>query len=358
MNREEYIRLRDINIGLLRGCSIALSMIKIGSAQGVCMKCNALVEMLSTDEQNEKTIGLLNQRKDFLELAPEVLKKGDEKSTNAMINKLGHFVKTATTSLKNERKERTKNLNSREFMEKQLITMDEEITALQNVLNSLKTAGKENSKEYRQKSEALMAKKTERNEVANKLQDRLSTEDTIEYLQKRILPFGTNLESSIKNIQGEQLRLYWMFGVYAGLSILIVVGIIVWEAYLIGWRWKPEYAENILMYIPFYLPIPLAGALLWAFIYQMNRCQKQLIFLANRLHAVRYTEGLLKAVCSLTNDVEKNEEKVSRIIDHIIDSNLRDIANTIEPLRTDEQNAGIDGLLDKLIDFTKAIKKE
>lgn len=149
-----------------------------------------------------------------------------------------------------------------------------------------------------------------------------------------------------------------MFGVYAGFSVLIVICLIVWEAYLIGWKWDPTYANNIIMYIPFYLPIPLAGALLWAFIYQMNRCQKQLIFLANRLHTVRYTEGLLKAVCSLTNDVEKNEEKVAKIIDHIIDSNLRDGTSGIEPMQTEEPNAGIDGLLDKFIDFAKAIKKE
>ena len=225
-------------------------------------------------------------------------------------------------------------------------------------MDALNNAGKKESDEYEEKSKELIAKKAEKNEIYGKLQDRLSTEDTIAYLQKRILPFGTNLESSITNIQGEQLSLYWMFGVYAGFSVLIVIGIIVWETYLIGWKWEPEYAKNFTMYIPFYLPIPLAGALLWAFIYQMNRCQKQLIFLANRLHVVRYTEGLLKAVCSLTNNVEKNEEKVSKIIDHIIECNLRDSANSFEPLRTDESNIGIDGILDRFIDFAKAIKKE
>lgn len=358
MSREEYIRQRDNIIVLLRGCSIALSKIKLESAQGVCMKCNALIEMLSTEEQNESTIGMLNQRKEFLEMTPEVLKKGEEKSTNAMINKLGHTFKSATTNLRNERKERKKNFNSREYIEKQLSTKDDEIAVLQNELNAMKAAGKEDSKEYKQKSETLIAKNSERNELYGKLQDRLSTEDTISYLQKRILPFGTNLESSITNIQGEQLRLYWMFGVYAGFSVLIVICLIAWEAYLIGWKWDPAYANNIVLYIPFYLPIPLAGALLWAFIYQMNRCQKLLIYLANRLHTVRYTEGLLKAVCSLTNDAEKNEEKAAKIIDHIIDSNLHDSTSSIEPIRTEEPNAGIDGLLDKLIEFTKAIKKE
>lgn len=185
MNREDYIRLRDKLVALLRDCSSSLSKIKMESAQGVCMKCNALIEMLSTDEQNESTIGLLNQRKEFLEMTPEVLKKGDEKSTNAMINKLGHIIKSATTNLKNERKERKKNLNSREYMEKLLSEKDEEIDVFQKELDALKVAGKEGSKEYKQKLEVLMAMNAERNELYGKYQDRLSTEDTIDYLQKK-----------------------------------------------------------------------------------------------------------------------------------------------------------------------------
>lgn len=358
MSSEEYILHRDRIITLLQNCSLALSKIKSNSSQGVCIKCNALIEQLLTDEQNENTIEQLNKHKDFFEFAPEIIEKGNEKSVNAIINKLGHTIKSASTNLRNERNERRRNLNSREFMEHRLLAMDNEISILQKELDALKAAGKDNTKNYKLKAEMLLTKNTERNQVASKLQDRLKTEDTIAYLQKRVLPFGTNLESSIRNIKGEQLRLYWMFGVYAAFSIIIVVFLIVWEAYLIGWKWESSYADNIKMYIPFYLPIPLAGALLWAFIYQMNRCQKQLVFLANRLHAVKYTEGLLKAVCSLTNDVEKNEEKASKIIDHIIDCNLRDNANSIDPMRSDEQNAELDGLIDKLIDFTKAVKKE
>lgn len=93
----------------------------------------------------------------------------------------------------------------------------------------------------------------------------------------------------------------------------------------------PDWKDHLILL----LPIPASGALLWAFISQLNRAQRQLVLLAKHIHEIEYTEGLLLSLNSLSIDMEDSMKRVNSAIDRLLDNHL---SMGIEVCRCDEDS--------------------
>ena len=111
-------------------------------------------------------------------------------------------------------------------------------------------------------------------------------------------------------LETEKKRLNWLFYIYGLLCIVTLVLLTIYECrFLKHFNTLPD--TEWTNYLPFYLPIPLCGGLLWAFIHQINRAQRQLVGLTDKLHHVKYIEGLLLRASSTPTAIFRPRTKSS-----------------------------------------------
>ena len=79
-------------------------------------------------------------------------------------------------------------------------------------------------------------------------------------------------------------------------------------------EWKNYFAAII--------PLPVFGGLLWAFIIQLNRTQRQLLILAKHIHEIKYIEGLLISINSLSLNINESTKRVNQAIDRLLENHL------------------------------------
>ena len=120
-------------------------------------------------------------------------------------------------------------------------------------------------------------------------------------------------------MEKEKTRLNWMFNVYAILCVC-VLGVLVYFEFVYLSKW--EAPTKLIDYLPFYIPVPIVGGLLWAFIYQMNRAQRQLMLVAYELYHVDYVEGLLQAINMVSPNVTSASEKIGNVLDIMIKKHI------------------------------------
>ena len=110
-----------------------------------------------------------------------------------------------------------------------------------------------------------------------------------------------------------------MFNAYAILCVCIL-GILVYFEFVYLSKW--EAPTKLIDYLPFYIPVPIVGGLLWAFIYQMNRAQRQLMLVAYELYHVDYVEGLLQAINMVSPNVTSASVKIGTVLDVMIKKHI------------------------------------
>ena len=71
------------------------------------------------------------------------------------------------------------------------------------------------------------------------------------------------------------------------------------------------------------IPITLLVAAIWVSIVQMNRSQRQLITLAHFKHDVKYIEGLLLSLITLSPNINESAETITKAIEKLIEKNLQ-----------------------------------
>ena len=62
--------------------------------------------------------------------------------------------------------------------------------------------------------------------------------------------------------------------------------------------------------------------MLWAFIIQLSRSQRQLVILAKHIHEIKYIEGLLLSISSLSSNINDSTKRVNLAIDRLLDNHL------------------------------------
>ena len=128
-------------------------------------------------------------------------------------------------------------------------------------------------------------------------------------------------------MEEEKIRLDRMFYVYAGLCVCVLLVLVYFEyVYLSKWQTPTKLID----YLPFYIPLPIVGGLLWVFIVQMNRAQRQLMLVAYELYHVDYVEGLLQAINMISPNVASATERIGNVLDIMIKKYIKTPSEFVE----------------------------
>lgn len=143
----------------------------------------------------------------------------------------------------------------------------------------------------------------------------------VEWNTKIKATFG-ELKKYLQPIKNEHDRLKQLFWAYSILTAMVILFIVILEIVICIKFHKADIFPEWKDYLVLILPIPVTGALLWAFISQLNRAQRQLVVLAKHIHEIEYVEGLLLSLNSLSIDINDSMKRVNTAIDRLLDNHL------------------------------------
>lgn len=226
--------------------------------------------------------------------------------------------------------------NSESFYKQQIIELKKSKDKLEAQLKELQITKRQLSEESLDQKSELQQKENEVSQIKFKLEETLSllkkAEEELEAKQKqddaqknwskKIELTFENLSCLLEPIKKEYTRLSYLYYVYMGLAGGIIILLIILEIILCTALAREDSSPQFLTYLPYYIPIPIAGALLWAFIVQMNRAQRQLIILAERIHHIKYIEGLLLSLNTLAPNIDDAVKRINRAVDKLIEGHL------------------------------------
>ena len=205
--------------------------------------------------------------------------------------------------------------NSEQYYTQQI----SELQAKEDVLNKELVDLKKNNTEDQEKEEELKSIKEQIKQYEIEKDELIKKLDARNNIKEKISDAFKELKKHISHLEQEKTRLNRMFYIYAFLGIAVFFALVYLEwNYLSNW----EDADNWMDYIQFYIPVPIVGGLLWGFISQMNRAQRQLIQVANVLHNIDYVEGLLLALNHISADVNSASDKICHVLDHLIKNHM------------------------------------
>lgn len=136
--------------------------------------------------------------------------------------------------------------------------------------------------------------------------------------------FGV-LNDPINKLDKEHERLVWLYNVYKWASAFLVVFLVIIEIIVYFKIVCSDKYPTWEQYLPMALPVPVTLGLLWGFITQMNRAQRQMVVLSNKIHEIKYTEGLLQALNTLSVDISESMSKINDAISRLIDNHLHNM---------------------------------
>lgn len=229
-----------------------------------------------------------------------------------------------------------------EFIKKQL--EEEKEKGLAKSLKDLKTYAtyielkEELSKTKKDLNEAK-AKKEELEDLKNEigkqkklveqykseLQKAKEKESAIENWEKKIKDAFNGLKGPISRLQAECDRLEFLYQLYAFISLLVIMFLLAIEFVIYYKIYSSTSFLKWEQYWPMVLPVPVAVGLLWGFITQMNRSQRQLVILANQIYEIEYIEGLLLALNTLSVDIGDSMVKINDAISRLIDNHINNM---------------------------------
>lgn len=194
---------------------------------------------------------------------------------------------------------------------------------------------------YNEEKEKLIALQNENdriNEIVKKyeieLEKNRQRDDAINNWKIKISDAFKGLEEPINRLVEEHKRLEWLYNVYKWSSAALVIFLIIIEIVVYIKIVCSDAYPTWDQYLPMALPVPITLGLLWGFITQMNRAQRQMVVLSNKIHETKYTEGLLQALNTLSVDIGESMSKINDAISRLIDNHL----HNMDSLRLDEKD--------------------
>jgi len=229
-----------------------------------------------------------------------------------------------------------------------------ELNKRKNDLNEELSASKQTTEENAELRKQIDSLNKRIEQIIVERDEAKRTLDAQNNVNKKISQAFEVLQTHSAPLDEEKKRLDWMFYVYASLCGIVLVVLIIFESiYLSKWTTPKSWID----YLPFYIPVPIVGGLLWAFISQMNRAQRQLMLLANVRYHVNYVEGLLMALNYVSLDVNSASERIIQVLDNMI-SNYMSIPDGLFERSMDKEiskdNLNIN--VNSFIDLAKKIK--
>lgn len=279
---------------------------------------NIIISRLEDNIFYSNTISLIKRTHFILENNIKIISssKSTEEIKTALVT-IHQFFLFILQTMNDERKETVHNYNSKDFYQEQIAKFEKKETELNQKISELKRTA-----EGREELEKELA------DVKQSMQQMRQEQEEQQRRQDAQAHQRTNIQTAFHDLttyselwEAEKKRLNWLFYIYGALCIATIILLTVYECrFLNHFNALPN--AKWTDYLPFYLPVPLCGGLLWAFIYQMNRAQRQLVVLTDKLHHIKYIEGLLLAINTLSPDVSDAATKIQQTIDTIIDNYL------------------------------------
>lgn len=251
---------------------------------------------------------------------------------------------------------RNSSVNSEEYYSKKISELEEREAELKQFL----TFNQNETEEQRRVAEETKGKlRIIENELSKKkkeLELKEKQEDAKNDWEQKINETFDNLKEYLKPIETEHTRLNVLYYSYATLCILTLILIGICEITLLYKISNSDELPKLSEYLLILLPLPIAGALMWGFIFQMNRAQRQLISISNNIHSIKYIQGLLLSINNLSLDINDSISRVNSALDKIISNNLNTkvISEEIDIIKEEEKDK-IE--IDKLLKIISTIKK-
>ena len=90
-------------------------------------------------------------------------------------------------------------------------------------------------------------------------------------------------------------------------------------------------------YMALIAPLPIALALLFVFLSQINRAQRQLVAISKYIHDIKYTEEIMLAINSLSVDIDDSMKRINTAMDRLLDRHLSCNLNFLDETSLHEQ---------------------
>lgn len=265
--------------------------------------------------------------------------------------KLQDILEKGLFMYKDEMLRKAVSLNTSEFFDAEIARIEEEIKETDLDLRQMKDEGKEDSLAFKKLKSQKVALEANLSAMKDMARTKRESDDMTKALGNRMKPLSVDIENATKEIIEERERLESMIKMYSHIIEVVIGAVLLWESILV-WKIYPTLSYiSWINFIPFYLPIPLFAGLLWMSIYQINRAQRQMVSLANKLHRMKYSDSLLKTSVTLYADIHKNEEHVAALIDNMIEQ-MKKPDNVEGSKEQSETSIPIDKIVELIKAFT------
>ena len=223
--------------------------------------------------------------------------------------------------------------NSEDFYQRQIEELNNQKQHLETKLEEIQIAHK-NLQGHNQEEKDLLSREIHEKEmlleIANQkllnyqveLGEKKKQENAIDEWNSKIRMTFSDLKNYLHPIRNEHERLKKLYWIYLILSCIAVFLIICLE---ISYGIKFATNDTLLEwkeYLIFVLPVPITGTLLWVFISQMNRAQRQLVILAKHIHETEYVEGLLLSLNSLSTNMNESMKRINTAVEKLLENHL------------------------------------
>lgn len=348
-----YIKNRNRLINILDNCAKIIRARKDydDSQDNLSFKISSLTAKLREEEHCTDTVSMLySKAEELLELQKQL---GVKQLSQENLLRLRDIVDMGEKEYEKEIRTRDAALNTMEYLQLQKEHMQKEIEILEQDIETYRKEGKAVGNDFRRKLTRLTSLKSGLDILNQKIEKKDSLADETEELKKKFGPVVENFDELLKELTSERSRLNRMFYLYFILICVVVAFLIGWETFLIGQLYSEFPPENWIKCIIIYLPIPISAGLLWAFIYQLNRSQRQLASFAERIHIIKYKNSLLQTSMELYSDGLKNEDHVARLIDDIMKSTNDSMTKPLLGEKVEEKAEALP--FDKIVELVKAL---
>lgn len=246
-----------------------------------------------------------------------------------LINNLRSELSHIKAKLRNNLRQDQNIYNSEEYYNNQIEELKRQKEELKSSLirqENMQGKSKEelalHKKEIKEKEIALLIANEQIKNYQKELEEKKKQENAVIEWNNKIKSTFSDLTEYLSPIKDEHRRLNVMFWIYSTLIVISLGFIVILEIKLFLKLNSVPGFPDWRNYFSALAPIPVLGALLWAFIIQLNRTQRQLVVLAKHIHEIRYIEGLLLSLNSLSPDITDSTKRVNIAIERLIENHL------------------------------------
>lgn len=252
-------------------------------------------------------------------------------------------------------------LNSEEFYKNIITNAKNQVDELSKEIEKLKEA----KSTLAENKKILANKETELQQLNLILEEYKKRENDIKLRDDAIANWKTKIQNSFREldthiapIKKEHKRLCELFWTYNFLSLGVIILLIIIEIIicrkLCNFKGIPSFED----YLSLIVPVPIALGLLWGFITQANRAQRQRVVLSKFIHDIKYTEGILLSINNLATDVSDSAQRINNALDKLLNKHLSCNLDYIKENSLKEEEKKDTIPYDLLMNIIKELKKQ